>query len=347
VASTRNAEVKTVEQALAVSTPVSSPMAIVARKGRSALRRAILAGFRLCNNSDFTWRFVVNLRSSLEYSMTAKSLSGTQERILTELKRNGIAIASIADFAQSSSVLFEELETAVGKYEISLAKEIEQTRANARLQAHPKSYVLALLGPLPTLDPRDVFVRFALQAEFLAIVNSYFGMLTKLRSYNVWHNFPTHGPPRESQLWHRDPEDRCVLKMFVYLTDVTEGAGPLSYVPRTHALGEVKTAAQSKLFKEGRSYVHRSNDAQMTQVVPRDRWITAVGPKGTVVFVDTKGYHKGGFAVERERILYTCMFTSKASCYPEVFKREAGLPSYADRSLAFAIEPTFGGTQIR
>src|SRR5262249_25761692 len=188
-------------------------------------------------------------------------------------------------------------------------------------------------------DPSDILVRFALQPEVLAIANSYFNMLTKLRSYNVWHNFPTHAPPRESQLWHRDPEDRCVLKMFVYLTDVDEGAGPLSYVPGTHSLGTVKTAAQSEIFREGRSYVHRSNDTQINEVVPKNQWITAVGPKGTVVFVDTRGYHKGGFAVERERILYTCMFLSKASSCPEGFKRDHALPRYTDRSVAFAIEP--------
>src|SRR5262249_12417687 len=181
------------------------------------------------------------------------------------------------------SSLFEELETAVWNYEAALAKEIEATRANAPLQDRAKSYVLALLGPVPTLDPSDILVRFALQPEVLAIANSYFNMLTKLRSYNVWHNFPTHAPPRESQRWHRDPEDRCVLKMFVYLTDVDEGAGPLSYVPGTHSLGTVKTAAQSEIFREGRSYVHRSNDTQINEVVPKNQWITAVGPKGTVV----------------------------------------------------------------
>jgi Phytanoyl-CoA dioxygenase (PhyH) len=161
--------------------------------------------------------------------------------------------------------------------------------------------------------------------------------LTKLRYYNAWHNVPTHAPPRESQLWHRDPEDRCILKMFVHLTDVDEGAGPLSYAPGTHSLGTVKTKVQSQVFKEGRSYVYRSNDTQMNEVVPKNQWITAVGSKGTVVFVDTRGYHKGGFSVERERILYTCMFCSKASTCVDLFKREHVLPRYADRAVAFAI----------
>jgi len=324
---------------------MTSRIGVVARKARSALRMAILAIYRLCNKSDFTWRYVANLRSSLEYARTQKTLSIVHEQLVTGLKRNGIAITSIGDFIESSS-LFEELEIAVRNCATTLVKEIEETRANALLQDGTKSYVLALLGPVPTLDASNIFVRFALQPEILAIVNSYFGMLTKLRYYNVWHNFPTHAPPRESQLWHRDPEDRCILKMFVYLTDVPEGAGPLSYAPATHSLGMVKTEAQSKVFKEGRSYVHRSNDAQVDELVPRNRWITAVGSKGTIVFVDTRGYHKGGFAVEEERIVYTCMFTSKASSYPEVFKREAALPVYTDQSVAFAIKPTFGGTVI-
>jgi Phytanoyl-CoA dioxygenase (PhyH) len=324
---------------------MTSRMGVMARKARSALRMAILAIYRLCGMSDFTWRYIANLRSSLEYPRATKKLSVAHERIVTELKRDGIAITSIGDFTENLS-LFGELETAVRNYEISMAKEIEETRANAALQNRAKSYVLTLLGPVPTLDPSDIFVRFALQPEILGIVNSYFGMLTKLRSYNVWHNFPTHAPPRESQLWHRDPEDRCVLKMFVYLTDVNEGAGPLSYAPGTHSLGMVKTAAQSEIFREGRSYVQRSNDAQINKVVPKNQWITAIGPKGTIVFADTRGYHKGGLAVKRERILYTCMFTSNASSYPEVFKREDALPMYTDRSVAFAIEPTFGGTLI-
>jgi Phytanoyl-CoA dioxygenase (PhyH) len=290
---------------------------------------ATLAIYRLCSKSDFTWRYVANLRSSLEYPWAKKKLSAPHERIVTELKRNGVAITSIGDFTESSS-LFEELATTVRNYEISMAKEIEETRADAALRNRAKSYVLTLLGPVPTLDPSDIFVRFAIQPGILAIVNDYFGMLTKLRSYNVWHNFPTHAPPRESQLWHRDPEDRCVLKMFVYLTDVDEGAGPLSYAQGTHYVDAVKTAARSEILKEDRSYVHRSNDAQINELVPKNQWLTAVGPKGTIVFADTRGYHKGGFAVERERIFIpVCLHLRPASIlrYLSVKPLSLGMPT--------------------
>jgi Phytanoyl-CoA dioxygenase (PhyH) len=321
------------------STPITRRVAVMARKARSALRAAVWTIYRLCSKSDFTWRYVANLRPSLEYPRTRKTLSAEHEQILMRLKRDGIAITSVDKLIGGLS-LFEELQTAVGNCEASLAKEIEARRVNAKAASpdRNKGYVVTLLGRLPTLDVNDIFVRFALQSEVLAIANGYFGMLTKLRYYNVWHNLPTYTSPRESQLWHRDPEDRCILKMFVYLTDVDEGAGPLSYAPGTHSLGAIRTLARSQIFREGRSYVHRTDDTQMNEAVPKEHWITAVGPKGTVVLVDTKGYHKGGFCVARERIVYTCMFTSKAGTCSDSFKRQQVVPRYTDRSVAFAIE---------
>jgi hypothetical protein len=171
----------------------------------------------------------------------------------------------------------------------------------------------------------------------LGIVNSYYGMLTKLRSFNVWYNFPTQEDARESQLWHRDPEDRLILKMFVYLTDVDEKTGALSYVPGTHNQGTLKIAPRSTLIKEGRLTVRRVDDLHMNAAVPKELWVTAVGPKGTVVLVDTRGYHKGGLVLEGERIVYTCMFTSQASTCPELFKRQHRIPGCVDRAVAFAI----------
>jgi hypothetical protein len=272
----------------------------------------------------------------LEYQRIQKPLSAVHAQLAANLKRDGIVITSVGEL-MGNTYLFEELEAAVWKYEASLADEIGKARMDMDIPDHVKSYLFVLLGRRPILDPIDIFTRFALQPDILSIANSYFGMLTKLRYHNVWHTFPTPAPARESQLWHRDPEDRYVLKIFVYLTNVDEGAGPLSYAPGTHVQGAVKTAVESKLVREGQTNVRRSDDAQMDAVVPRKDWITAIGPKGTVVLADTRGYHKGGWARERERILYTCMFNSQASRYPDEFERKLPLPHYSDKAMAFAI----------
>jgi hypothetical protein len=75
----------------------------------------------------------------------------------------------------------------------------------------------------------------------------------------------------------------------------------------------------------------------MAAVVPESQWIPCVGPKGTIVFADTRGYHKGGLARERDRIMYTCMFTSQASRVQEWFELPADLPVPAAKEQAFAL----------
>lgn len=296
--------------------------------------------YHACSQSDFTWRYIANLKPWLAYQSAQPSLDPTQERMLAKLERDGAAITSVKEFFGDTNP-FAELEATVGKLEGLLSGEIKKAREELDLPGRVKSYLIKLLGSHPVLDPNDIFARLALHPKVLAVVNSYFGMFAKLRHYNVWHNFPTQAEPQESQLWHRDPEDRCILKMFVYLTDVDEGAGPLSYAPGTHARGAVIADPQAHLMREGsgKTITRRTDDAQMRVIVPEERWITATGPKGTIVFVDTRGYHKGGLARQHDRIVYMCAFTSKASVLLEdLFERKLSIPSGTDKATAFAIE---------
>lgn len=324
---------------MAADTPKSVPrpavLRLATRKALTARKLLTQKLYHLCRRSDFTWRYMANLRPSWEYHRIRKPLSAVHERLLADLKRYGIVVTSVGELLGTTG-LFEELEGAVWKYEEALADDIDKARREVDTPGH-KSYLFTLLGRHVVLDPDDVFVRFALQPEILNIVNGYFGMLTRLRYYNVWHTFPTQAPPRESQLWHRDPEDRYILKMFVYFTAVDAGAGPLTYAPGTHARGTIKTPVASRLVREGHLMVPRSEDAQVEAVVPKEKWITAIGARGTVVLVDTRGYHKGGLARERERLLYTCMFNSQAGDEAQVFERRSPFPKPSDKATAFAM----------
>jgi Phytanoyl-CoA dioxygenase (PhyH) len=315
---------------------MTSRLRVMVRKARSLKRLATWAIYRHCSKSDFTWRYVANFRPWLEYQHSREPLAATHERLLNQLIQNGIVITSVAELLGDTS-LFDELEASLRKREGDLADQIDFARNNIDSQGKVKSYLLPLLGSRPLLNPDDIFVRFALQRQLLGIVNGYFGMFAKLRYYNVWHNLATKDEPRESQLWHRDPEDRYILKLFVYFTNIDEGGGPLSYIPGSHTRGAFKVEAPSTAHLEGRTRVRRSDDSQISVVAPKSKWITALGPRGTAVLVDTTGYHKGGWARQRDRILYTCMFTSKASPYPEEFERKSPLPNYLDKNTAFAI----------
>jgi hypothetical protein len=285
----------------------------------------------LCR-SEVYWRWVGNWKPWLLHRLFPPALDRVQRQVLDQLRCRGIAMTTVDQLGVQGA--FRELEDWVRCYDSAMAGELAQRRDRAEDPGF-KTYLVQMLGPWPTLRPPSISVRFSVQPAILGVVNSYFGMFTRLRGFNFWRNIATTAPPRNSQLWHRDPEDRRIIKLFVYLSDVDAGAGPLTYVPGTHSRGALRVQPESYLEEPGDPL--RSTDAQMSAVVPPDRWLTATGPRGTVVLVDTRGYHKGGQARDRDRILYTATFTSQRSYWPDQFRRTDPLPRCRDRSVAFAL----------
>lgn len=301
--------------------------------GRS-LRRMVSRAVR---DSELGWRFVFNRRATISYRRGRPRLTARQARLLSELDRRGIAMTSVEELGVSS--LFEELFRTVREDEARRREELARARRRADEIAgeDDKAFLFELLGHWPRVDLQSVYLRFALQEPILRIANAYFGMYARLRHFNVWYNFPTTGAARTSQLWHKDREDRLILKVFVYLADVRASSGPFSYVPATHRKGRVRDSAES--FLEGD--VRRSTDEQMARLVPQPSWVSAIGPVGTVVFADTHGYHKGGLVREAERVMYLCMFTSPASESKELLEKPADLvlPQAPDQAFALADRP--------
>lgn len=293
-------------------------------------------------NSEFTWRYAANLPATLSYGLHRPKISAPARQILDQLNRDGVAIANVSDVLSESS-LFDEMSEAVAELERTNAELLEADRKLADSPAEVgerKPYVRYLLGERPVLDLDSVFVRFALQQPIMRIANAYFGMQTRLAYLNLWHTYKSTVEAQSSQLWHRDFDDPYyIMKVFVYLTDVDEGSGPLSYAAGSHCKGNMKRDPD---YISKTSHSRRSNDEQMAAAIPRDRWIPALGPKGTIVFADTHGYHKGGWAKDNERIVYTCMFTSPTvQLRPdhEQFQRPADFQLPADSEEAAVLAP--------
>jgi hypothetical protein len=284
-----------------------------------------------------TWRYLFNFAPAVSYRSAA--LEGEAARVLHDLNRDGIAITT-ADALFGADRAYADLAAEVERLEREQAPQLEAIRnANGSGRAVEKSFLHELLGPRPELDPTTPCARFALNQRILRIANAYFGMYTRLRTYNVWHTFVSSTDAKQSQLWHRDREDLLILKVFVYLNDVDDGAGPFTYAPGTHKKGPIQTLPPS--FDE--QGVRRSTDEQMATVVPASRWIKAVGPRASIIFADTHGYHKGGLCRERDRIMYHCMFTSPASESKELLAR----PPHALRADDVAHQVALAGPRRR
>jgi len=309
---------------------------IAQRKAAGARHIARKEFYRVCRKTDFTWRYLANLNPWLEYRKLRQPLTAIQQRVLNSLIQDGIAITSVDEFLENPS-LYQDLFDAVTERENLKAHEIQLARKKTAEEAETKSYLVNLIDRGHLFHPEDIFIRFAVLPEITAIINGYFGMLTKLFYCNVWHNLPMTGAARESQLWHRDPEDRYILKLFVYMTHVDEHSGATCYAPGTHPRGNVKRKPEQTLCKEGDAYNYRTGDEQMAKVVSREKWITAIGPKRTMLFLDTRGYHKGGLVRRNDRILYNCMYNSIATAYPKSARPKLSHVPKLARSIEFLL----------
>ena len=281
-----------------------------------------------------TWRYMFNLSPTLSYHLRRTTLEGEAARVLHTLDRDGVAMTS-AEALLGPGSCYGELCGAVESFQALSATEITRAQAGADdpQAIGRKTFILEYLGRNPQFDPMSVYARFALEKNILDVANAYLGMRSRLRCYNVWHTFPTSVAPRESQLWHRDREDYLIVKVFLYLSEVDEGAGPFTYACGSHPKGASQGEAEYLL--EGN--VRRSTDAQMAKVIPPEQWFKGVGPKGTIIFADTRGYHRGGLARERERVMYTAMFTSPASQSEEFMTAGPSFSLSLNRDQAFAI----------
>ncbi len=158
-----------------------------------------------------------------------------------------------------------------------------------------------------TFSLGDPWLRATASPQVLDIVNTYRGELTRLHYADHWFTVPYAEIEERmaSQRWHRDPEEEHVVKVFTYFNDVDEGAGPFEYV---------RSSASGGRYGDfwpwgGRENRHPPTEELDAATAPDDR-LTLVGPAGTMLFCDTGGFHRGGFAREKPRVMGTSTYVS-------------------------------------
>jgi Phytanoyl-CoA dioxygenase (PhyH) len=276
--------------------------------------------------TELLWRYGFNLMPTVNYKISSgNKLNKEEAQILQNLNSDGLAISSVESLFPNDDI-FQQLEKKTSNLLDNWDDRLDLLKksANDESSVGKKTYSIELLGSKVEFDFQNAFTKLALHETLLNIANAYLGMYAKLRYYNLWFTFPTKTSARESQLWHFDREDNYILKVFVYLKDVDEGAGPFTYAPGTHRKGKFNSINPKNFNEEG---VLRTTDEQMNEVFPEKNWFKAIGKKGSIIFADTRGFHKGGEARENERLVFTSMYTSPASdskrliTYPQDFNQ--------------------------
>ena len=236
-------------------------------------------------------------RSVASWRIARTSPGGEVARVLEELRRHGVAKSSVQALGMGSC--WEPLDSR-GR---GLAD--DASRSSGSGFGHGKDFVFPLLGDKVTVDSADAFTQAALHPNVLQLANEYLGCFARLNYFNVWLNLPTAQTETSSQLWHRDPGDSRIFKMFVLLSEMTDETGAFSYLKGSHFLGKWATLSPPSTH-DGAS--NRSTDSQLERVVPSTQWSTMRAQPAEIVFADTAGLHKGGFVKRGHLLLFVAEY---------------------------------------
>jgi hypothetical protein len=267
---------------------------------------------RVLRGNEPLWRYVLNASSTMDFKRRNPVLNEPAAAFLADLRRDGVAATDLGTLTGDPTLLAQLQEMAY-KFEAGASDRIEGLRQRAVAQTTPgKPFLVEMLDPLrPVVRPDDLLARLALQPQLKAIADHYFGLSTVVSGANVWRTLASGESPSSSQLWHRDiAEDRVVLKAFVYLEPVTEGAGPFRYALGTHPRGPV----QMKLPGVFDGMNNRVPEGETTDSLDKLSQ-TFIAPAGTLIFADTLGYHRGGWATTQDRLMLTIRYSSRASSH--------------------------------
>ncbi len=260
------------------------------------------------------------------------TLTSAQRELVESLTTKGV-VAKSFDLAGIESGEWSRLQEKVGEFarlsddRITVATtsysdkldlgSLEHNRERFRRFFRDKSeaklddYILKM-NPENSILPSDhPLLTIGLSAPVLHVVSSYMNLWPKLIYTDAWYSIPMDPGKRiGSQQWHRDPEDKQMVKVYLYFSEVDKSAGAMEYIlgtsnalgGRGREIGEWK-AAGANLYPSAEVVEQSFSTAQR---------FYCTGPVGTLLFCDTTGIHRGGISKSSARVVATWTFVTPA-----------------------------------
>jgi hypothetical protein len=214
-------------------------------------------------------------------------LSAGDRLIVDTLKQEGVYITSLA--------------------ELSLA-------STPNLLATANSYMSSLLTPwdiqpgyqLPqiyTVTDLPEFFNWGIEERLQKIIENYIGLPIAFHGVHFRKDFPNQ-QQSGTLLWHKDAEDRRMIKVIIYLHDVSEEHGPFEYIPSPHSfLGKLRDYwVDSELRKSNYLGI---KDEKLSKIIPQSTWRSCPGKACTVIFADTRRIlHHGTIRTQARSTLF-------------------------------------------
>lgn len=272
------------------------------------------------------WFWILNYQARSHFSRHRPTLNALQQRITSSLIKDGIASVHISELFPDTPDLFAKLSAYTDKLwndpkvqQEEIPAKLAAIKDGKRSKSEKYFFVFLLSGgdEAQALDLADPFMRFNMNPRITDVVASYLGMSPKFHSYSLRSTLtvPAGSPPLLSQKWHRDPDDKKMCKVFLYLTDVTdEGAGPFMYVKGSQYGGKWR----HKFPQRPPVGVYPPPGA-VEQAIPKEDIKICTAPAGTIIFADTSGLHRGGYSTTARRVMSFADFTSPATIQKPIY----------------------------
>ncbi|MCW6508545.1 hypothetical protein [Lichenifustis flavocetrariae] len=209
-------------------------------------------------------------------------LSPADAAIVADLKRTGVHITSLDTLGLTGSdALLDRGRALYARYVSDGTR--DPTRARS-FQA----------GAADVMANREIFY-WGLNDRLLDIVENYLGVPIGYDGINIFFT-KADGRQVAARRWHRDVEDRHMVKIAVYLNDVDEGGGPLQVLRRKLPQHDRTVRGKFPILTQ-EELERRLADFRIDRDVT-----TCMGKTGTVVFADTAShYHRGKPATTHDR----------------------------------------------
>jgi hypothetical protein len=139
-------------------------------------------------------------------------------------------------------------------------------------------------------------LELANSAPLVRLAAHYIGCKPTISAIGLRWSYPQTGVGTGLQGFHRDCDDWRFIKVFVYLTDVDDAAGPHVYVSGTH---------QEHCGMRLQPY----SDCEVARRYGESSISRVTGAAGTAFAVDTRGIHKGLMPSQKPRLLLQIQYS--------------------------------------
>lgn len=253
-------------------------------------------------------------------------MNDLQRKIVEEVKDCGISSCHVTDlFGPETMDLYNQADEYFQEFLANpkIVDRVNKLAAGTPIRDRSKWYEVTCyehLGRGLNLTDGGI-VNMYLSDELLDIAAAFHGEEPIIRNVLTWVH-PKNKLQSEiaSQRWHRDQEDWSIFKVFIYFSDVAEENGALEYAKHT---------AHGYKYGDITNNFNGQTTSTFFYEIPKENFVRATGPKGTIYFVNTNGMHKGGLVQDGIRRL-------TQGCY---VTRDAYIISKAKKLLTYDYEP--------